>query len=67
MPCKVVIFKREEINPGIYKKVPLRNVQVSSSFVGIGKKGVYIRSEFIKLAEDLERGEPHIGVDILEL
>lgn len=67
MPCKVVIFKREETSPGVYKKVPLRNVQVSSSFVGIGKKGVYIRGEFIKLAEDLERGEANLGVDILEL
>lgn len=67
MPTKVVIYKRIETHPGVIKKVPLRNIQVSDHFVGIGKKGAYIRAEFLKLAEDLERGETSLGVDILDL
>lgn len=64
---KVTIYKRIETHPGVVKKVPLRNLQVHDTFTGIGKKGVYIRSEFLKLAEDLERGETGLGVDIMEL
>lgn len=67
MPVKVTIYKRVETHPGVVKKIPLRNLQVHDTFVGIGKKGVYIRSEFIKLAEELERGEVNLGADIMEL
>lgn len=64
---KVTIYKRIETRPGVIKKVPLRNLQVHDTFVGIGKKGAHIRPEFQKLAEDLERGEIGLGVDIMEL
>jgi len=66
MPKKLVIFKRIEVK-GTIKKIPLRNVTVSDSFVGIGKKGQTVHSEFQRLAEDLEPGFIGIGIDVISI
>lgn len=67
MACKVTIFKRVEVSPGVIKKVPLRNITVHDTFIGIGRRGVKNNPEFLRLAEDLEAGETNLGVDLLEV
>lgn len=46
---QVTIFRMEE-----NKKILLRIVNVSPTFIGIGKKGQINVSDFAKLANDLE-------------
>jgi len=66
MPKRLVIFKRIE-EKGVIKKVPLRNVTVTDSFIGIGKKGQVLHTEFQRLAEDLEPGYRGLGIDVINI
>lgn len=56
-----------EISPGVIRKIPLRNVQVTDSFVGIDAKGKSIKSEFLALANDLEPNYLGLDVDIINV
>lgn len=69
MPRKVVIYKKyvDEHNPGRIIRVPLRNIQVHDSFIGISKFGKPIMSEMLALAHDLELGERDLHVEVLQL
>lgn len=64
---RVTIYKKMEIQPGVIRKIPLRNIVVHDSFVGIGRKGVHIRSEFQALVEALEPAQLGLGFDIIEV
>lgn len=66
MPYKMLIYKRYE-DKGIIYKVPLRNVTVSEAFVGVGKKGQPIHTEFMELAKDLEPGHLGLAIDVINI
>lgn len=66
MSKRMVISKKVSDAPGRVIKTPLRSVTVHDSFVGIDRWGKPIHSEFMNLAQDLERGEIGLVIDILE-
>lgn len=67
MGNRVTIYKKMEVQPGVIRKIPLRNIVVHDSFVGIGRKGVHIRAEFQRLVDDLEPAQLGLGFDIIEV
>lgn len=69
MPRKVIIYKKEysDTVPTKVIRTPLRTIQIHDTFIGIGKFGQPIISEFLELAHDLERGEKDLAVDVLSL
>jgi len=66
MPKKLIISKKIEVN-GTIKKVGLRTVTVSEQFIGIGKSGKPIMSDFMALASDLERGQIGLVIDVISV
>lgn len=67
MPYRITIYKNMEVGKGVIKKVPLRNITVHDSFIGIGRRGAEKNNpEFARLVGDLE---PQLGVgfDLVEV
>lgn len=68
MSKKLIISKRIMEDAGVIKKVPLRSVTVSDTFIGINPKtGKPNMSDFMELASDLERGQLGLTIDVISV
>lgn len=63
---KMVIYQKVENAKGVIGTIALRSITVTDKFTGISQKtGQPIRSEFERLAHDLEPGLRDIVFDVL--
>lgn len=63
---RMIIYQKVERDRGVIGTVALRSITVTDKFTGISQKtGQPIRSEFERLAHDLEPGIRDLVFDIL--